>query len=383
MTTEHGFDHVVHVVESMRIDRGGPVTVVTELVRKQALRGMTVRVATNVAALGPEDRALAERRWSGLDVRWVDHRGDALESVIREGRTETVVHGHGAWDRRTIQACSLARRLGVPWVLSTHGMLHPHAMARHRLRKELVLLLAAPVLLDTSRLLVLNAGEARSVLGRTGAMPEVMPNGVDESEFRSFDAGAALRNLCPALGDRPYVLFVGRLHPIKGTEGLVRAFANARAKGLGADLVLAGPDDGALAATRMAARRARIADRVHFVGKVAGAVRSSAYAGCATFAHRPIHEGFGLAVVEALAAGRSVVTTRNCELDGTGAGAFLRWAEDTDEGFGESLNELVGRSSRGPDLDAQRWVQINYSWSSIAERTMVAYRRARRATSVR
>jgi glycosyltransferase involved in cell wall biosynthesis len=367
----------------MRIDRGGPVTVVTELVRQQALRGMRVSVATNVGALGAEDRTIAEQRWRGLDVRWMDDRSNALTSFIREGRAETVIHGHGAWDRRTIQACMLAGRLGVPWVLSTHGMLHPRAMARHRWRKELALRFAGPVLLDASRLLVLNAGEAESVLRRTGASPEVMPNGVDESEFRSLDAGAALRALCPALEDRRYVLFVGRLHPIKGTEDLVRSFAHARAKGLGADLILAGPDDGALAATRMAARRARITDHVHFVGRVAGAVRRSAYAGCAVFAHRPIYEGFGLALVEALASGRPVVTTRNCELDGKGAGEFLRWVEDTDEAFGDALAELGNRSKPGPDLAAQDWVRLNYSWTAIADRVLVAYDRVRQATSTR
>lgn len=372
-------DQVLHLIESMRLDHGGPVSVVTELARAQASRGMKVSVATNWSRLTSHDWETIEQRWIGLDVRRIDARRDSLKACISTSASGTVLHAHGVWDRRVVYGCRLAFRLGVPWIVSTHGMLHPRALAHHRWRKELFILATGRMTLNPKHLLVLNEAEAIEVRRRTGGLADILPNGVDPSNFTAGDGGLAFRRLCPGLGDRPYVLFVGRLHPIKGTDALIRAFGHARRQGLRADLVMAGPDEGARQLAYEAAKQSQVLEHVHFPGRVSGEVRSSAYSGCRVFAHRPVYEGFGLAVIEALASGKQVITTRRCELDGSGAGPFLTWAPDSDDGFGDALVQAVKLASDAPNTLAQDWVGRRYSWESIATQALSAYTRASQA----
>ncbi len=58
------------------------------------------------------------------------------------------------------------------------------------------------------------------------------------------------------LAGRDFILFVGRLHPIKGIDLLTRSFAHARKRGMELDLVIVGPDDGARAGVEALAQRA-------------------------------------------------------------------------------------------------------------------------------
>jgi glycosyltransferase involved in cell wall biosynthesis len=368
---------VVHVIESMRIDRGGPITVVTELARAQALAGAKVVVAHRQDMSSDVDRTAAESRWSGLNIVSHDASRKSLDKLLAGGRdSETVVHLHGIWDLEVLRACSAARRHGVPWVVSTHGMLHPAALARRRWKKELFLLLAGSLLRRASEVIVLNRTESEESKRRLGRSPVVMPNGVDPAVFAEGDGGLAFRQRCPTLGSRPYVLFLGRLHPIKGTDALVRSFACAREAGLDADLVLAGPDEGGLAEALQMARHLGIAELVHAPGRLAGQIRVSAYSGCTVFAHRPIYEGFGLSVVEALAAGKHVVTTTRCELSGEGAGEFLCFAPDSDRCFGEVLASAAARAPSTSDPGAKEWVRDRFSWQTLAEQTLSLYRTA-------
>lgn len=370
---------VVHLVDSMRIDHGGPVTVVTELAREQASMGMRVYVSTNWAELGQVDREALDHRWQGIGVCPLETKRVELARLFKKFGGDIMLHAHGVWGQSVVTACGIARRCGTPWVVSTHGMLHPRALSHHRWRKTVFLTLNRSTILNAAHLLVLNDAEADEVLRLSAGRPEVLSNGVDPSCFDDGDQGVEFRKLCPKLEGRPYVLFVGRIHPIKGIDALVRAFAGFRSRGITADLVIAGPDDGARSAAVNAARQSHLSDHVHFPGRISGDFRRSAYSGCRVFAHRPVYEGFGLSVIEALAAGRPVVTTRRCELDGQGAGDFLTWAPDTDDGFGNALDEVFARSTDSPDRAAQGWVRVRYSWRAIAAQANNAYTRVKLA----
>ena len=59
---------VVHVIQSMRIDRGGPVTVVAELARAQARAGIRVSVAHCTGASTASDLTALAQRWQGLEI---------------------------------------------------------------------------------------------------------------------------------------------------------------------------------------------------------------------------------------------------------------------------------------------------------------------------
>ena len=115
---------IAHVIANLHASSGGPTTAVVELAREQAGTGESVRVIVDEA---PADPAPILGRWSGRDVRFAPDLKDLRPRVV---------HLHGVWDpilRRTAATCAGS---GLPWVVSSHGMLHPFTLGQGALKKR-------------------------------------------------------------------------------------------------------------------------------------------------------------------------------------------------------------------------------------------------------
>lgn len=379
---------ILHLIEDLHPESGGPPAVVTEFARHQALSGAKVGV---VCVEGPRDgaeRARIERSFADAGVEFVDlsregrgQRG-ALAAVVDRLKPR-VVHLHGVWGATVRHGAAVARMRGIPYVVSTHGMLHPYALAQRWLKKRIYLAVFPWILGGAGELFALNREEATHIAGRFRARASVLPNGIAAAEYDGVDP-AIFRREHAAIGAKPFVLFVGRLHPIKGVDNLVRSYAIARSRGLAHELVVVGPEDGGGDAARAAASAAGVESHVHFVGPAYGIAKRSALAACSAFVHRPRFEGFGLAVVEALASAKPVVTTEICRLDGAAEADAIVCAPDTDEGFGEALAALVRDHRRAEDLAARgrEWVRREFDWGRLVERAEAVYQRIAHSAAV-
>lgn len=146
-----------------------------------------------------------------------------------------------------------------------------------------------------------------------------------------------------AMGD--YVLAVGRLDKLKRFDGAIEALAHTASD---ARLVFAGtgPEEGRL--TELAERRG-VAERVIFAGFVDDQRLLDLYAGALAVYYAPFDEDYGYVTVEAMRAGKPVLTTRD-------AGGVLEFVEDGATGFvcaPESPRQLaaaIDRLRREPGL---------------------------------
>ena len=374
---------ILHVIDNLYPESGGPPTVAIEFVRQQARMGRRIAVLITNAPRRPDQRALLAERWKGLDIEYI-----VLEELPRSERASAarahidrlaprVIHIHCMWEALVRQVAAHARRRRIPYVLSTHGMLHPYALAQKRWKKWAYLQLFGALVRGAGELYALNREEAEYIEHRFRRPSSVLANGIVVEDYAAAETGM-FRARVPAIGDRPFILFVGRLHPIKGIDKLIRSYAYARARGLALELVVVGPNECQQPELEELAGELGIADHVHFPGGMFGPEKRDGFAACALFAHRPRFEGFGITVVEGLAAGRPVVTTRECKLDGAAEAGALRQAEDTDEAFGEALLEVAASPDGGRALGAigRRWVEDNLSWESLVLRAEASYERA-------
>ncbi|MFQ5749094.1 MAG: glycosyltransferase family 4 protein [Planctomycetota bacterium] len=217
-------------------------------------------------------------------------------------------------------------------------------------------------------------------LGVPRGRTQVIYHGVDD-RFRQAAEGNGTRERAarlPGLGERPYFLFLGSLEPKKNLPFLLRAFGAALEGGLRADLVVAGRAGWRAEAVREAARELPgLRTRVRFLGFVPDADLPLLMAGARALVLPSRFEGFGMPVLEAMAAGVPVLHSDRGALPEVAGGAGRSFDPDDVEG----LAELLGRI----DEDDTLWEDLRraglersrpFTWERCARETLAAYQRA-------
>lgn len=203
------------------------------------------------------------------------------------------------------------------------------------------------------------ADQASTLLGVEPGRIRVVPHGVDVAPVR--DAGR-----------EPMVLFVGAVQKRKNVARLVRAFEELPSEW---KLILAGAADGYGATTELAAVESspRRAD-IRVAGYVSAAELESLYARASIFAFPSLDEGFGMPVLEAMARGVPVVTSRCSALPEVAGEAALLVDPEDPAAIGGALLRLAGDTElrtelvrRGRDRAAQ------YPWERTVRETWAVY----------
>lgn len=330
---------VLHVIHTLDPTSGGPPQAVRQIARAASLQGQEHGVATldapgmpwhddwpvAVHALGP-----AHTRWG-----WAPRLAPWLR---REGLTWDLWLVHGLWQFHGLAVRAAARATGRPYAVVPHGMLDPwfgrHRPLRH-LRKRLSWpLVERRVLRDAAAVLYTAEDEALRAPTAFGGWPAVrgavVGLGLDARDVPAADAPDFVA-AWPALRGRRLLLFLGRLHPKKGGDLLLRAFAAQRLAAQGFALVFAGPDEaGTAAAWRVLAQRLGIDGAVCFTGALHGVQKWAALRAAEAFVLPSHQENFGFAAAEALAAGTPVLLSQRVALwrEAVAAGAGLAAGDD-------------------------------------------------------
>ncbi len=108
------------------------------------------------------------------------------------------------------------------------------------------------------------------------------------------------------------ILFLGRLHPIKGIDLLLRAFEIVLKEVENCRLVIAGPEDGSLPGLKALARELKLCSNVLFTGPLYGRAKFAAYRDSDIYVLPSYYEAFPIAVLEAWAFKKPVIVTENC-----------------------------------------------------------------------
>jgi len=354
---------------------GGPPRSIHGLCRALAQAGVDVEVFTtnaNGADLLPA--APGGAVCEGVRVRYFPLSAPPLfwnargmrEAIARALPAADVVHIHGLWHRPGWDAARLARGAGVPYVISPRGMLEAEALAIHGRRKAVAWRLFERRRIRGAALLhATSTRENQTLAARRLGPPIVLaPNGVDVARPAGVDPDAVLRAMGLDPGAR-FVLFLGRVHPIKRLDLLAQAAVLLRARDV--RIVIAGPDENghraALAPMFEASGLATI-----WTGAVDERQRWTLLTRARALVLCSNSESFGLAAAEAMAAAAPVVVTRTCpweEIEREGAG---RWVEQRAEAIAAAIDGILedperarAMGERGRALIARR-----YAWPATA-----------------
>ena len=319
--------------------------------------------------------------------RVYDHMDEFVEGVeawrIAEAIDYDLIHAH-YW-LSGVAALTLKRRWSVP-VLQ---MFHTLARLKNRVARsaaELEPLVRVEeetrIVSDADRIVAANVVERAELLRDYGAHASriaTIPCGVDTDLFTPGDRAEARRRL--GLDDRPVLLWVGRIAPIKGLDTLLDTVARLREAGRDMRLLVVGgeadePTNGHETSLRRRIAALGLGESVRFVGPQPQSVLPLYYAAADVTVLPSYYESFGMVALEAMACGSPVIASRVGGLVTTvrdGVTGFLVPDGDV-EALAERIETLVG----DPELrwrlgrEGVRWA-AQHRWPCVAEAVCKEY----------
>ena len=302
-----------------------------------------------------------------------------VSHAIRNLRNFDIIHLHEYRSFQNVVVHRLARNYGVPFVVQPHGSL-PRIAGRHNLKLVYDNLLGSSMLRDAARVLVLCDEEVKQCQ-RFRLQPnrvKVVPNGIDLADFEIMPTRGTFRSKYGIDTETSIVLFLGRIHEIKGLDTLLQAYSRSTKSGLSSHLVIAGPDYGFQDYLRSLAVSNGIQEHVTFTGPLYGMDKKAAFMDANVFVLPSWYETFPLTILEAYACSLPVI--------GSDVGAIPDLIEIGSTGLVfpagavQDLTNLLNQVLSAPETaekmgrSAKQVVEQRYSINKAAKITLGVYR---------
>lgn len=368
------------MVPSISEEASGPSYSVPRLCESLIERGEHVTLAA--LAWSSKDRSLPYLKTFPMSPLW-PHRLGASRAMhrwldaIATAEKPTILHNHGMWQLNSLYPAWAARRAhgSCKFVASTRGALSDWAMHQGSSTKRLFWpLLQRRALRDAACLHATAVAEYMDIRRMGFRQPvAIIPNGMDVQ--------------APKLGDAERMngrtlLFLGRIHPVKGLDMLLPAWARVQPRFPGWRLVIAGDDKGYCTSSGYLGEMRQLANNVGaehitFAGQITGQGKWEAYRGAELFVLPSRSENFGVAVAEALATGTPAIVTRGAPWRGLETHHAGWWVDATIDAIAAALADAMSRPRE--DLAAmgergREWVRAEFGWDEIARKMAMTYR---------
>jgi glycosyltransferase involved in cell wall biosynthesis len=354
---------VTHVIPSMDASTGGPPVAVLGWSRGlRELGDSSTIVTTSLAGLpgwrAGETNSRAPRLPVGHESEEIriaratpPYRiaySRRLRRVLEQSiRRSDVVHVHTLYLYPTYAACSAARRLGVPLVVSPHGALDPYILRHGRFQKRLTDILWQRRALDEADWLIVATQEEGELIRPLGlrAPVAVVPLGLELDTFALAADGR--REPFPHV-----IVNHGRLAPKKSLDVLIESLPIIHRTVPGVRLRLIGPDPHGVARDlRSRAEGLGVAGFVDILGPMYGDELARSVASATLWVLPSASENFGIAVAEAMAAGVPVIVSAEVNLAAAAlAAGACRVASREPERLARSIVELLAAPEARRDL---------------------------------
>jgi glycosyltransferase involved in cell wall biosynthesis len=378
---------ILHVISSLAPRYGGPSKAVIEMCGELVRRGERAAIYTTDADIdGRLDVPLKRPvevdgipiTYFPVDMLRLYKISRSLAGALRSSLADfDVVHIHSLYQFPATAAAVYCRRYGIPYIVRPHGTLDPFLYRRHRIRKRIYetiwerrnLSAAAAVHFTTEEEMTLASSLGLHFRG------VVIPLGTS-FESRQTSSGK-LAELWPETAKKKVVLFMGRINFKKGLDILIRAFGEVARDRSDVHLLIAGPDnEGYGSRVRRWVKEHHVGGKTTFTGMLLGTAKAAALTDSSMFILPSYTENFGIAVVEAMAAGLPVIISDRVNIwrEILRAGAGLVVAADaraTAEAIKQLLNSPLTAIKMGER--AATFAHNNFSWPAAGAKLVELY----------
>ncbi|TIL54858.1 MAG: glycosyltransferase [Mesorhizobium sp.] len=370
-----GHMKVVQVVASVATEASGPSYSVRRLSDSLCERGIESQLWSTITR-GQSDPNVKRSRVFPCDFDQVPvakrlcFSRKLHEALDRSANSGAIFHSHGLWSMPNVYPGWSAARYGRPLIVSPRGMLGEAALQFSYYKKRAFWATAQKRALHPTACFHATSLQECLELRAFGltAPVAIIPNGID----------LPLLTERPKEGERMRTLLcLSRIHPKKGIDRLVEAWARIEAEHGNWQLRIVGPSEKGTRERLERRCKALGLARVVFEDAVFGEAKQQAYQRADLFVLPTLNENFGMVVAEALANATPVVCTVGAPWKGLVEHGCGWWIDHGVEPLSAALKTAMAMPRTSLDIMGSRgrvWMERDFSWEGIAANMAHVYR---------
>lgn len=302
--------------------------------------------------------------WRKIEViEWLVKASRAYQKLLRLNNYD-LVHAFFAFPSGYLCSKTAGK---LPYIISLRGSDVPGFNVRLGLDYKLLSPLFKKIWRNASAIVANSNGLRKLALEFAPDLRiAVIPNGVDTERFQLVEKKTLSKPI--------KLLTVARLISRKRIDLLIEAIADARQKGFDVQLNIAG-EGNLMAALKRFAQERNVADHVNFLGRVPPEKMPQIYHGNDVFIMASHHEGMSNAMLEAMACGLPIITTRCEGVEELAADNAVIVERATPQDIAASIEHLIRDQHTYSSMSAASRRQATlFSWSSVAQQYLRYYR---------
>ena len=300
----------------------------------------------------------------------------AIFRIKNQIRDFDVVHVHEHRQTLSIIACYFARRYGIPYVVQAHGSVLPF-FQKEGLKNIFDKVFGFKILHGASKVFALTEVEKEQYLkmGVEEDRIEIVPLGINIEEYSDLPEEGIFREKFNISKDDKLIIFIGRVHEIKGLDLLIDAFKELADSVSDVKLAIVGPDDGYMDALNLRIAECGLSDKVIVTGPLYKKEKQEALVDCDLFVMPSKYESFTTSGLEAMACGKPLVLTKNNHIHDWVDGSVGLACDDDKMSLKDAMAEVLfdEELSKKFGMNGRRLIQEKYNWDMINEQILNIY----------
>lgn len=315
---------LLHVIAGTDPESGGPIEALLRISEVLLRDGHHVDIVSlesdeeilsrgfpfQVAGLG---RGTRPYRYNSRLKPWLQENAQKFDAVVL----------HGLWNYSSVGSWRALHKVSTPYFIFTHGMMDPWFRQKYPLKhvaKQVFWTIAEGRVLRDAQAVLFTCEEerlrARNVFKGHAYHERVVLFGTAEPGGDAAVQKKGFKSAFPMLKDKRYLLFLSRIHPKKGCDILIRAFAELVTElPTDLDLVIAGPDQvGWGTELQTLSQQLGVSARIHWPGMLKGDLKWGAFRNAEAMILPSHQENFGFVVAEAMACSIPVLVSNKVNI---------------------------------------------------------------------
>ena len=300
--------------------------------------------------------------------------------IRKDIKNHEVIHIHEHRQTLAIFVSHFARKNNIPYVVQAHGSVLPF-FQKESLKNLFDKVFGFRILHNASCVFALTEVEKEQYLkmGVDENKIEIVPLGINLEEYENLPQNGRFRSRFNIAEEDKLILFVGRIHEIKGLDLLVDAFNDLIDNNgeVSIKLAIVGPDDGYLSKLEEKINEYSLKENVIITGPLYKEEKQEALVDCDLFVMPSKYESFTTSGLEAMACGKPLVLTKNNHIhDWVDGNVGIACGDDKD-----SLRKAIETVLFDDDLSAvygakgKELIKAKYNWDIINTQILDIYKK--------